>query len=194
MGIDFLLKRAAAIILRPREEWRIIKDETTSIEDLFARYAVILAAIPVVAGFIGQSIFGRPTLDGYVPVTLRENLRQASLSYIISLAGVFLLAYIIDVLAPFFGAKRDLPGSVKIVVYAQTASWLAGSLLIFPGLSPLAIVAGIYSLFLLYTGVKILKEVPPERMAGYFAAVFFSSIIISMGILIFAGALLSTQG
>lgn len=191
MGINFLLKRAAAIIVKPREEWLIIKDENTPIEDLFARYAIILAAIPVLAAFIGQAIFGRPTLSGYVPLALKENLKQATLSYILSLTGVYLLAYIIDVLAPFFGAKRDLPGSMKIAVYSRTATWVSGILLLFPGLTLLAVVAGFYTIFLLYTGMKILKEVPPGRMGGYFAAVFFSSIIIFMGIMIIAGSLLS---
>jgi hypothetical protein len=182
----------SAIILKPRREWPVIKGESTTIADLFAKYAVILAAIPAVAGFIGYSIFGRPTLEGYMPISLKENLRWTILSYILSIVSVFLLAYIIDYLAPFFGAKKDLPGSMKIVVYSHTASWLAGSLLIFPELSLFAIVAGFYSLFLLYTGMKSLKEVPPGRMGGYFAAAIFASIIISMGILIVIGLLLGT--
>lgn len=181
-----------AIIVKPREEWCIIKEELTTIEDLFARYAVILAAVPAAAGFIGYSIFGRPGLTGYVPISLKENLKWTILSYILSLASVFFLAYIIDMLAPFFGAKRDLPAAVKIVVYSQTASWAAGLLLVFPQLALLVVGASLYSLYLLYTGMKSVKEVPPDRLTGYFAAAIFASIVISMGILLVAGFILGS--
>ncbi|MCK5058916.1 MAG: YIP1 family protein [Candidatus Aminicenantes bacterium] len=181
-----------AIIVKPREEWCIIKEELTTIEDLFARYAVILAAVPAAAGFIGYSIFGRPGLIGYVSISLKENLKWTILSYILSLASVFLLAYIIDMLAPFFGAKRDLPAAVKIVVYSQTASWAAGLLLVFPQLALLVVGASLYSLYLLYTGMKSVKEVPPDRLTGYFAAAIFASIVISMGILLVAGFILGS--
>ena len=192
MNLVFLIKRVVAIIVKPREEWCIIKEELTTIEDLFARYAVILAAVPAAAGFIGYSIFGRPGLIGYVPISLKENLKWTILSYILSLASVFLLAYIIDMLAPFFGAKRDLPAAVKIVVYSQTASWAAGLLLVFPQLALLVVGASLYSLYLLYTGMKSVKEVPPDRLTGYFAAAIFASIVISMGILLVAGFILGS--
>lgn len=180
--------------MRPRQEWGIIKGEKIRTEDLFARYAVILAAIPAAAGFIGYSIFGRPTFEGFVPVSMKENLRLALFSYVLALASVFLLAYIIDYLAPFFGSKKDLNASMKIVVYSHTAPWLAGALLVVPQLSLLAIAASLYALFLLYTGMKSLKEVPADRMAGYFAAAIFASIIISMGILMIAGLILGNTG
>ncbi len=192
MNLVFLIKRVVAIIVKPREEWCIIKEELTTIEDLFARYAVILAAVPAAAGFIGYSIFGRPGLIGYVSISLKENLKWTILSYILSLASVFLLAYIIDMLAPFFGAKRDLPAAVKIVVYSQTASWAAGLLLVFPQLALLVVGASLYSLYLLYTGMKSVKEVPPDRLTGYFAAAIFASIVISMGILLVAGFILGS--
>jgi hypothetical protein len=192
LNFVFLVKRAASIIVKPREEWLIIKGERTKIEDLFAKYAVILAAVPAAAGFIGYAIFGRPGLTGYVSVSLQENLRWTILSYILSLASVFLLAYIIDMLSPFFGAKRNLPDAVKIVVYSHTPSWAAGLLLIFPQLSMLVIGASLYSLYLLYTGMKSVKDVPPGRMAGYFAAAIFASIVISMGILLIAGFILGS--
>jgi len=192
LNLVFLVKRAVAIIVKPREEWLVIKKERPSIEDLFARYAVIMAAVPAAAGFIGYFVFGRPGLTGYVPIALKENLRWTILSYILSLASIFLLAYIIDMLAPFFGAKRNLPDTVKIVVYSHTASWAAGLLLVFPQLAMLVIGASLYSLYLLYTGLKTVKEVPPGRMAGYFAAAIFASIFISMGILIIAGFILGS--
>lgn len=193
MNLNFLIKRAAAILTRPREEWEIIKEERTTIEELFARYAVILAAVPALAGFLGYYLFGKPTPEGEtVPVSLGENVRWATLSYALSLGSVYLLAYIIDVLAPYFGSKKDMTTSTKVVVYSHTASWTAGILLVVPQLSLLAIFASLYSLFLLYTGMRSLKEVPAERMAGYFGAAIVASIIISFAILLVAELFFAT--
>ena len=39
MSFGFLVRRVFAILRRPRQEWEIIENEKTAIEDLFARYA-----------------------------------------------------------------------------------------------------------------------------------------------------------
>ena len=48
-----LVARVQAILLKPKEEWVKIKDEPTTVQQLFIPYAVILAAIPAVAQFLG---------------------------------------------------------------------------------------------------------------------------------------------
>ena len=40
----------------------------------------------------------------------------------------FLLALIVDVLAPTFGGTKDFVASLKLVAYSYTAAWVAGSL------------------------------------------------------------------
>ena len=54
-----LVARVKAIALKPKEEWVKIKAETTSVSELFTSYAMILAAIPAVAQFIGFALIGR---------------------------------------------------------------------------------------------------------------------------------------
>ena len=49
-----LVARVQAILLKPKEEWVKIKDEPTTIQQLFVPYVVILAAIPAVAQFLGM--------------------------------------------------------------------------------------------------------------------------------------------
>jgi dolichyl-phosphate-mannose--protein O-mannosyl transferase len=81
-------------------------------------------------------------------------------------------------LALSFGAKKNLAASVKTVVFAYTASWIGGIFAIFPSLSMLAALVSIYSLFLLWMGMKSLKEVPPNRILGYFAVTLIAAIAI----------------
>jgi len=53
-----LVERAKNIMFNPKQEWEVIKTESVTIGDLFTKYAIILAAIPAVAGFIGYTLFG----------------------------------------------------------------------------------------------------------------------------------------
>ena len=53
-----LVDRAKNILITPKTEWEVIKNEQTTTSDLFTKYVLILALIPVIATFIGQSLIG----------------------------------------------------------------------------------------------------------------------------------------
>lgn len=53
-----LVDRAKNILLSPNSEWEVIRSESTTTAELFTKYAVILAAIPAIAGFIGYYLIG----------------------------------------------------------------------------------------------------------------------------------------
>ena len=52
----WLVERAKAIVLRPRAEWKVIEQEPETLRDLLISYVAVLAAIPEVARFVGQSL------------------------------------------------------------------------------------------------------------------------------------------
>ena len=49
-----LVSRVRGILFKPNEEWAKIKAEDLTITQLFLNYALILAAIPAVAQFLGR--------------------------------------------------------------------------------------------------------------------------------------------
>jgi len=174
-----LLKRVKNILLTPKSEWEVIKGEPLSIAGMFTKYAMVLAAIPALGGFIGYALVGVSIpFFGNFRYPVVRGLIWALLTYILSLVGTFVLALIVDNLAPSFGAKKDMVASVKTVVFAYTASWLGGIFAIFPSLSMLAALFGIYSLILLWMGMKALKEVPSNKMVGYFVVTLIAAIAI----------------
>ncbi|MBU4269182.1 MAG: YIP1 family protein [Acidobacteria bacterium] len=174
-----LIKRVKNILLTPKTEWQVIKGEPLSIAGMFTKYAMILAAIPALAGFIGYSLVGVSLpFFGTFRYPLSRGLAWALLTYVLSLAGAFFLALIVDNLAPWFGAKKNLVASAKAVVFANTAAWIGGIFAIFPSLSMLAALVGIYSLVLLWMGMKLLKEVPPGKMTGYFLVTLIAAVAI----------------
>lgn len=174
-----LVDRAKNILFSPNTEWDVIRSESSTVAELFTKYAVILAAIPAIAGFIGYYLIGL-SLGGFG--TIRLGIGTAFswgiLTYILSLVSVYVLGWIIDALAPSFGSSKDLTSSLKVAVYSYTASWVAGIFLIIPSLSFLAAIAGIYSLVLLYLGLKKVKMAPDDKLIGYFIVTIIVAIIL----------------
>jgi hypothetical protein len=183
-----LVERAKNILLTPAKEWDVIKGEQLTIVDMFTKYAMILAAIPAIAGFIGYTVIGISYGFGTFRVPIGTSLVWAILQYILSLGGVFLIAFIMDALAPTFGCTKNLVAAVKIVVFSYTAAWVAGILNIIPSLSILVGIASIYSLFLMYLGMQKIKEVPKDKMIGYFAVTIIAAVVVFVVIGVIIGA------
>jgi hypothetical protein len=78
--------------------------------------------------------------------------------------------------------------SMKVVAYSYTASWVGGIFSIFPALGIIGMFAGIYSLYLLYIGLRNLKDVPQEKMVGYYIV----SLIVGIVIFMIIGAITSS--
>jgi len=183
-----IIERVKNILLTPKGEWEVIKGEEQTIVGLFTKYALILAAIPAVAGFLGFAIIGVSTGFGSYALPFSLSIKWAIFTYILSLVGVAVIAYVIDFLAPYFGAAKDLVASFKVAIFAYTAAWVGGIFNIIPALSIVVLIASIYSLVLLYMGLERVKSVPKEKMAVYFIAVLVGAIIVS----IITGAIVSS--
>ena len=125
---------------------------------------------------------------GTFRVPIGTSLVWAILQYILSLGGVFLIAFIMDALAPTFGCTKNLVAAVKIVVFSYTAAWVAGILNIIPSLGILVGIASIYSLYLMYLGMKKVKEVPSDKMVGYFVVTIIAAVVVFFVVGMIVGA------
>lgn len=173
-----LVDRVKNILITPKTEWEVIKNEQSTTADLFTKYVMILALIPVVATFIGQSLIGMslgPFGSYKIPVT--NGLIYAVVYYILSIAGVYLIGFIIDALAPSFGSTKNMESSLKVAVYSYTAAWLAGIFSVIPVLGILGIL-GLYSLYLMYLGLEIVKDTPKDKLVGYLIVVIIIAIVV----------------
>ena len=53
-----IVERAKRLLMSPKQEWEVIDGEHHSVQDLYTKYVMILAAIGPVATFIGLSLVG----------------------------------------------------------------------------------------------------------------------------------------
>lgn len=169
--------RAKKIILSPTAEWEVIKNESLSTGQMIGGYAAILALIPAAAGFIGKSLIGISLLGSTIRIPIAPALIWAIVYYVASLVSLWIMAAIIDALAPSFGANKDMNASMKVSVFSMTAAWIAGIFSIIPILGILGIL-GLYSLYLLYVGMKIVKMPAPDKMMAYYIITLVVAIVV----------------
>jgi hypothetical protein len=167
--IQRVINLAIGPFTAPTKEWEVIKAETWTVQGLFMKYAILLAAIPAAAGLLGLLIASLP---------FKYCLIWAILQYVLSVGATIGIGFIIDALAPTFGAKKDLTASMKLAVFSMTVSWVAGALLIIHQLDFLYFIASIYSLVLMFFGMKILKEPPQDKLIPYIALTVVITAVI----------------
>lgn len=175
-----LIERAKSILLQPKEAWAAIDAESTDTATLFTRYAMILAAIPAVCGFIGMSLIGFGGFGVTLRVPLVSGLVNMVVSYVLSLVGIFVLGLIIDALAPTFGGQKNSIQALKVAVYASTAALLGGIFSLLPALAMLGLLAALYSIYLLYTGLPVLMRSAPGKSVGYTVVVILAAIVVGV--------------
>ncbi len=174
-----LVERAKAILLSPQKEWPVIEAESATPASLYTGYIMPLAAIPAVASLIGMSVFGVALLGVAFRVPIGTGLARALVQYVLTLAGVYIMALIIDALAPTFGGTKSPIQALKLMAYASTASWVAGIFLVIPALSIVALLGGLYSLYLLFVGLPVMMKSPPEKSLGYTVAAILCAIVVT---------------
>ena len=192
MNLNKIIARAKSILLTPRTEWPVAAAEPESIGSLYGNYIFVMAAIPAVARFVSLSLLGVSVgFLGSYRVGIGAGLLGAVLAYAWSLVGVFIMAVIVDSLAPSFGGEKNRVQALKVVVYAFTASWVASVIGIIPGLGLICALAGlIYSIYLLNMGLPVLMKCPPEKSAGYTAV----SVIVTIVVVVVLNLVLGSLG
>jgi hypothetical protein len=185
-----LQDRAKRIIMDPKAEWPVIEAEQTTVEKLYREYIAILAAIPVLAYMIGSVVFGiTMPFIGTIRTPIAQALVTAVFSYVMALVGVYVAAFIIDKLAPSFDSRPDFVQALKLVAYAYTPAWIAGILNIIPTLGLLAILAGLYSVYLFYLGLPVMMKTPESKVVVYMIVAAVVIIVVSFIMTMVAGAL-----
>ena len=171
-----LMARVQRLLLSPAQEWDAIDGEGADVAQIYQSYILPLAAIAALAGFIGAAIIG---VNGF-HVPLMSGLIQAIVSVAVSAGLVYVMALIINALAPQFGAKQDFGQAFKIAAYSPTAGWVGGFFMILPMLWFVALIGSLYSLYLLFVGLPKLMKPAPDKAMIYTLAVIGCMVVIAV--------------
>ena len=157
-----LVDRLKGILLDPRNEWPKIAAEPATPQSIYTGWVMIFAAIGPLALLVTTGAGG---------------VKFAIGTYIMALIITFILALLIDVLAPSFGGTKDFIAALKLSAYSYTIAWLAGIFNLLGMLGAVvALVAAIYAWYTFFLGAPVLKKCTPEK------AVAFTIVVVLCGI------------
>jgi hypothetical protein len=108
-----LVDRIKGMLVEPRSEWPKVAAEPATVQSLYTGWIMILAAVGPIALLLAM-----------------HSIQFAIAQYVLALITTFVLAVIVDALAPTFGGTKDFVAALKLVAYSYTAAWLAGVFLL----------------------------------------------------------------
>ena len=175
-----IINRVKNILITPKTEWVTIEAERLPSVQLLTSYLLILALIPAVCQFIGQGLIGTSVLGIKVGGTIAWGLKSAITSYITMVGGAYLTAWVINLLATSFGSEKNFDQAFALVVYSYTPMYIAGVFYILPSLGIIATLAGLYGLYILYTGLQPMMKTPADKTVVYFIVSLVCLIVVSL--------------
>lgn len=168
-----LIDRVKNILTRPNLEWDLINNEPPATNLIIGRYVIPLIGAAALAAFIGYAFIGI-----YHFHSITSGLVQALIVFLGNLLAVFIIAFVVDVLAPLFDSEKDYPRSLQLVAYSFTPAWIGGLLAIFPPIAILGSLFGLYSFYLMYLGMPKLKRTPPDKLIPYLVVTLIIAIVV----------------
>ena len=174
------LRHVVGLLFRPKAEWRAIRDRRYGVARSLVTHTAVLALVPAVAGYVGTTRTGWQIGAGEaVRLTEASALRIAVLYYLAMLAATFSVAWVIHWMSRTYGARQPLGQCYALATYTATPLFLVGVLQLQPILW-LNFIVGLpvlgYTIFLFYSGVPAVMEIPQER--GF----LFSSAVMAFGL------------
>ena len=187
-----LIARVKNLLLTPGPEWEAIDREEADPRRLSLRYVAPLAAIPAIAIIIALAVVGVQAGGDWHRAPLVGVLLSAFVFFLLTIAAVFAFAFIINWLAPRFGAARNYRQAFKVSAYSTMAAMVAGVLAAWPPLQIFALLGASYSLYLLFLGVPRVMHPAPRSAVNYSIVAVFAAmivaIVVGMAAMVVAGA------
>ena len=185
-----ILNHVWGLFAHPEEEWKTIRGEKCTVSRCYCSHVLLLAAIPAVSGYLGTTLVGWQ-IGSREPVKLTHDsaLQIAILFYLTMLVAVFSVGKLIHWMGQTYGSKQPLSQCIALAAYTATPLFVIGLSLLYPqlwlnlliGLPALA-----YTVYLLYTGVPVMMQIPKER--GF----LFASAVLAVGLVMLVGVLAAT--
>ncbi len=191
-----ILNHIWGLYAHPKEEWHIIEKRHESLSYSLI-HILTIATIPAICSYYSAAYIGW-TIGVGDPIKTSVNSAQimAVSMYLGLVFGVFSLAYLIQWMAKTFDSKPDFVQALELAAYTATPLLMVGITALYPvlwfvALSGLAAVA--YSIYLLYSGVPILMNIPEEKGFIYSSSVVTCGLVLLVALMAFT-AVMWTMG
>ncbi len=181
------IQHIIGLLTDPVRQWEKIREQQKSGASSPVGHVFILALIPAISGYIGTTQVGwRIGVGEPIRITGDSAFAIAIIYYLALLVGVFSIGWVIHLLGKAYEVVRPLSLCIALAAYTATPLFLIGLMEVYPvlwlnmlmGLPALA-----YTVYLLYTGLPIMMEIPTERGFLYSSAVLAVGLIALVSLL-----------
>jgi hypothetical protein len=199
---DSLIARVRGLLLKPKEELPKTIAESGDFKSLLP-YVLVLLAVGALARFVSAGIIGK-----YVPPQVVFGMKigggwfRAPIASLVGavfavglgVAGWWFFAFILNALAPSFGARKDEAAAYKVAAWTATPIWVAGALAILgsvPYLDWLATIgqlgALVYAVLIGMWALPLLMGTPESKAPGHVLAAMGITLaaMLAVGFVVF---------
>lgn len=171
----------------PTKQWVKIREQYQREGRQSIGHIFLLAAIPAISGYIGTTQVGwRIGVGDPIRITGDSAVAIAVIYYLALMVGVFSIGWVIHLLGKAYEVVKPLPLCIALASYIATPLFLIGIMQVYPvlwlnmliGLPALA-----YTVYLLYSGLPIMMEIPPEKGFLYSSAVLAVGLVALVALL-----------
>lgn len=162
------------ILVHPRDEWQMIRDEPVAYADLLLKYVAPLAAIPPLAVIAGSFVFSKNLPDNALAHLLITNL----LWYCMYVLNVMVVGAVITAIVTAPDARWAGLQGFKVAAYSFTPLFIAGFISVIPKMGWAIYAAMLYSIYLLYLGIAGVAGTSKKQSAGYAVASFLAAAVL----------------
>jgi len=191
-----ILNHIWGLYAHPKEEWQTIEKRHESLSYSLI-HILTISLIPAICCYYATAHIGW-TIGVGEPIKISSQSAQlmAISMYFGLIIGIFALAYLIQWMAETFDAKPEFVQALELAAYTSTPLLMVGVTALFPVLWFVAIaglIAVTYSVYLLYSGVPIMMNIPEEKGFIYSSSVVTCGLVL-MVTLMAATAMMWTLG
>lgn len=170
-----MFKHVFGLFISPSKEWELIHQKLEQGNCRVTLLVLIFALIPPVSGFIGTTQFGWEigTAEA-VKLTASSALPIAIAYYVAIVAGIFLMGLGIQWMGTTYIKEVGVHEAVTLATFVAMPLLLIGIFELYPILwlnFLLGLLALGYSVYLLYSGLPVLLQVPEGKSFLYASAV-----------------------
>jgi len=181
-----ILNHIWGLYAHPKEEWQTIEKRHESLTYSMV-HILVIALIPAICGYYAAAHIGW-SIGTTEPLILSESnaLVMSVIMYSALVFGVIALAYLIHWMAKTFDSTPNFSQSLELAAYTATPLLMAGVTALFPVLWFVVMAclgAMSYSVYLLYSGVPIMINIPEEKGFIYASSVVTCGLVLLVGLL-----------
>ncbi len=193
--MNSLIEKIKLLILKPKETWESISNESLTTQDILKKYLILALCIPAAATFIGRWIIGiRIPFYGVYRLTFGASLFTAVLEYALILLGIWGMGKVIQFLAEKFESSTSEVNAYKLVVFSFLPYLAAGVIYLIPSLGTLVALMGLYCIYLFYVGIPVIMNTPEEKVLPFSITIILSVLVIYFIISVLTGTILDHYG